>query len=284
MNVLDLLESKGIEYIPKGADYVVKCLNPQHDDSSPSMRIDQVTGIFNCFSCEFKGNVFTHFGEKPNALQMKREFLKRKIHNVMSQSIGLPMPKGYVPYQGNWRGISPTTYKKFEAFTCEAPNDDGSRNVFTSRIVFPIRDGVGDISVFVGRHTGDGTPKYLNQPAGAKLPLYPQVTPLKSTIMLVEGIYDMLNLQDKGMTNVMCCFGVKNVTEDKLSILQMKGIDRIDIFLDNDEAGQKGAEHIMQLCDNIGLSHRRIRFGSKEVDPGALTEKQIQSLKTKLYS
>lgn len=284
MNVLDLLESKGIQYIPKGADYVVKCLNPDHDDSSPSMRIDQVTGIFNCFSCEFKGNVFTHFGEKPNALQMKREFLKRKIHNVMSQSIGLPMPKGYVPYQGNWRGISPATYKKFEAFTCEAPNDDGSRNVFTSRIVFPIRDGVGDISVFVGRHTGDGTPKYLNQPAGAKLPLYPQVTPLKSTIMLVEGIYDMLNLQDKGMTNVMCCFGVKNVTEDKLSILQMKGVDRIDIFLDNDEAGQKGAAHITELCDNLGLQHRTIRFGSKEIDPGALTEKQIQSLKQKLYS
>ncbi len=284
MNVVDLLDSKGIPYIPKGADYVVKCLNPDHDDSSPSMRIDQVTGIFNCFSCEYKGNLFAHFGEKADALQMKREFLKRKIHTVMSQSVGLLMPKGYVPYQGTWRGISPATYKKFEAFTCEAANEDGSRNVFSSRIVFPIRERVGDIAVFVGRHTGDGTPKYLNQPAGAKLPLYPQVDAIQSTVMLVEGIYDMLNLQDKGMTNVMCCFGVKNVTEDKLSILQMKGVDRIDIFLDNDEAGQKGAEHIAELCDNLGLSHRRIRFGSKEVDPGALTEKQIKSLKSKLYA
>jgi DNA primase len=283
MNVEDLLESKGIRYMPKGADYVISCLNPEHADKNPSMRVDQVTGIFNCFSCEYKGNIFTHFGEKPNALQMKREFLKRKIHQVMSQSVGLPMPKGYVPYQGNWRGISPKTYKSFEAFTCEAANEDGSRNIFTSRIVFPIRDGVGDVCAFVGRHTGDGTPKYLNQPAGAKLPLYPQVQPIRGSIMLVEGIYDMLNLQDKGMTNVMCCFGVKNVTEEKLSILQMKGADRIDIFLDNDEAGQKGAEHIIQLCDNLGLQHRRIRFGSKEIDPGALTEKQVQSLKKKLY-
>lgn len=284
MNVLELIESKGLQYIPKGADYVIKCLNPDHEDRSPSMRVDQVTGIFNCFACEMKGNIFNHFGEKANALQMKREFLKRKIQGVRAQSVGLLMPKGYVPYQGTWRGIQPSTYKSFEAFTCEAPNSDGSRNVFSSRIVFPIRDGVGDISVFVGRHTGDGTPKYLNQPAGAKLPLYPQVQPYKGSVMLVEGIYDMINLHDKGMTNVMCCFGVKNVTEEKLSILQIKGVDTIDIFLDNDEAGQKGADHIIQLCDNLGLQHRRIRFGSKEIDAGALTLKQVQSLKQKLYS
>lgn len=283
MNVLDILEKKGIQYIPKGADYVISCLNPDHEDRNPSMRVDQVTGIFNCFSCEYKGNIFTHFGEKPNALQMKREFLKRKIHQVMSQSVGLPMPKGYVPYQGTWRGISPQTYKKFETFTCEAPNEDGSRNVFTSRIVFPIRDGVGDICAFVGRHTGDGTPKYLNQPAGAKLPLYPQVDPIHSSIILVEGIYDMLNLHDKGLTNTMCCFGVKNVTEDKLSILQMKGVDKIFIFLDNDEAGRTGAEHIAQLCENLGMDHQTIRFGNKEIDPGALTLKQVQGLKNKLY-
>ena len=37
--------------MPKGKDYVVSCLNPEHDDKNPSMRIDQITGIFNCFSC-----------------------------------------------------------------------------------------------------------------------------------------------------------------------------------------------------------------------------------------
>ena len=64
MNVEDLLLSKDIQYIPKGKDFVIRCLNPEHEDRNPSMRIDQVTGIFNCFSCEYKGNIFTHFGEK----------------------------------------------------------------------------------------------------------------------------------------------------------------------------------------------------------------------------
>ena len=47
MNVEDLLISKNIPYIPKGKDFVVQCLNPEHKDRNPSMRIDQITGIFN---------------------------------------------------------------------------------------------------------------------------------------------------------------------------------------------------------------------------------------------
>lgn len=282
MNVEDILKSEGIYYIPKGRDFVVKCLNPEHDDSNPSMRIDQITGIFNCFSCEYKGNLFKHFGHKPNALDMKRENLKRKIQSVRAASVGLPLPKGAVPYSGNWRGISSETYQRFEAFLSEYA-EDGKRNVFSSRIVFPIKDITGNICGFVGRHTGDGTPKYLNQPAGVKLPLFPQVQPIQGSVMLVEGIYDMLNLHDKGITNVMCCFGVKNVSEEKLTILQMQGVSNIDIFLDNDDAGQKGAEEIERICDSIGLEHRRIRFGSKELDAGALSERQVIGLKRKLY-
>jgi len=49
VNVEELLRSKDIPYIPKGKDFVVSCLNPEHADRNPSMRIDQVTGIFNCF-------------------------------------------------------------------------------------------------------------------------------------------------------------------------------------------------------------------------------------------
>ena len=79
MNVEDLLKTKNIKYIPKGADFVISCLNPEHPDRNPSMRVDQITGIFNCFSCEYKGNLFTHFGEKANQLQLRRQLLKKKI-------------------------------------------------------------------------------------------------------------------------------------------------------------------------------------------------------------
>tara|TARA_B100001939_G_scaffold291832_1_gene263760 strand:+ start:327 stop:1160 length:834 start_codon:yes stop_codon:yes gene_type:complete len=276
MNVEDLLKSKSIEYLPRGKDFVVKCLNPEHDDRNPSMRIDQITGIFNCFSCEFKGSIFKHFGEKADRMELKRQFLKKKIEEKRSESIGLAMPEGYMPYVGNWRDIRPDTYKDFDAFI-HAGKD------FTGRICFPIRDRSGRIIAFQSRTQTNQTPKYLFSPPGAKLPLFPVVEPIQSSIVLVEGIFDVINLHDKGLTNAVCCFGVKSVTVEKLQVLSVQGIERIDIFLDNDEAGQKGAEQIKLLCEEVDLATRNIAFGNKHIDAGALTLDQVTKLKDRLY-
>jgi len=103
-------------------------------------------------------------------------------------------------------------------------------------------------------------------------------------VILVEGIFDMLNLHDKGLTNAICCFGVKNVTDDRLSMLTMQGVDNIDIFLDNDAAGQAASARIIELCDNAKLTNRNIKFGNKEQDAGSLTQSQVSKLKNKLYN
>jgi len=277
MNVEDLLKSKNIPYIPKGKDFVVSCLNPEHPDRNPSMRIDQVTGIFNCFSCQYKGNLFTYFGEKANKMEIRRQLLKKKIDEVRSESIGLQMPEKAMPYVGNWRNIRPETYKDFESFI--HPSKD-----FVGRICFPVRDRTGRIVAFQARSTGDQQPKYLNSPPGAKMPLFPVVEPIQGRILLVEGIFDVLNLHDKGLTNAVCCFGVKNVTEEKLQVLSVAGIEGVDVFLDNDEAGQTGSAKVRELCEKVGLDSRNIAFGDKSLDAGALVQSQVDKLKSKLYA
>ena len=98
MTVEELLKQRDVYFIPKGGDFLVSCLNPEHPDKNPSMRIDQITGIFQCFSCEYKGNLFTYFGEKANQLQLRRELLKKKIRDKRSESIGLSFPKNTLPY------------------------------------------------------------------------------------------------------------------------------------------------------------------------------------------
>lgn len=274
MNVEELLIDKDIRYLPKGKDFAVRCLSPEHEDRNPSMRIDKISGIFNCFACGFKGNIFQLYGEKANYMQIKRELLKQKIRDKRADSIGLTMPKGFMPYVGNWRDISPETYKKFKAFQhANAP--------YASRIVFPITDISGRIVGFNGRHTSGGVPKYMISPPGAKLPLFPAVTPIRSTVILVEGIFDMLNLHDKGLTNAVCCFGTKNVNEDKLRILKISGVTKIDIFFDGDEPGQKAAEAIKKLCGDADLVTRNIHI--KDRDPGSLTASHIANLSKKLY-
>ena len=276
MNVEDLLLSKNIQYIPKGKDFVVRCLNPEHEDRNPSMRIDQITGVFNCFSCEYKGNLFTHFGQKADKMEQKRQILKKKIQEKRLEGVGLSMPENYAPFSGSWRNIRPETYRDFSAFI--HPGKD-----FAGRICFPIKDRSERIVAFQSRTMSDQTPKYLFSPPGSKLPLYPVVNSLQNSVILVEGIFDVLNLHDKGLTNALCCFGVKNVNVEKLQVLSVQGVERVDIFLDNDDAGQKGAATIKELCEEVGLETRNIAFGNSHIDAGSLTQTQVDKLRNKLY-
>jgi DNA primase len=101
---------------------------------------------------------------------------------------------------------------------------------------------------------------------------------------MVEGIFDVLNLHDKGLTNAVCCFGVKNINEEKLQVLSVSGVEGVDVFLDNDEAGQTGSAKIRELCETVGLDTRNISFGNKSMDAGALAESQVTKLKSKLYA
>ena len=275
MTVEELLTSRNVYFIPKGADCLVTCLNPEHPDRNPSMRIDRITGIFGCFTCGYKGNIFTHFGEKANHLQVRRELFKKTIREKRSESIGLSFPRNLMPYTGNWRSIKPETYKRFEAFQHHDPD-------YIGRVVFPVRDISGRIVAFNGRHTTGGTPKYMISPAGAKMPLFPIVEPIQGSVILVEGIFDMINLQDKGLTNAVCCFGTKNINEDKLRMLSIQGVDSIDIFFDGDDAGQTAANIVKEMVERVGLTSRNVCL--KDTDPGALPLKSVQTLKSKLYA
>ena len=147
MTVEELLVEEKIPFKQSPADFVVQCLNPEHDDSNPSMRIDKITGVFNCFSCGYKGNIFKLFDKPSNYLDIKREKVKQTIDRKRSESVGLLMPRDIVPYVGNERNIKPETYKKFEAFL-------SANSPFTNRIVFPVRDITGKIVAFNGRILG----------------------------------------------------------------------------------------------------------------------------------
>ena len=61
MDVKELLESKNMTFISSGRDYKVRCLSPDNDDSNPSMNIDKITGLYNCLSCGYSGDIYQHF-------------------------------------------------------------------------------------------------------------------------------------------------------------------------------------------------------------------------------
>ena len=277
MNVDEVLHKHKLVFRNQGADYIVACLNPEHDDSNPSMRIDKITGIFHCFSCGFKGNIFKYYDTPVSHLEVKRNKIKQKIEEVRAQNIGLTLPTDIMPYIGNFRGLKPKTYKEFDAFTHHASH-------FVGRVVFPIEDITGATRAFIGRHM-DRTvvPKYLIYPPKAKLPLFPHTaSPILGRVILVEGIFDALNLHDKGLTNAMCCFGTQNINMYKLGMLKFMGVRQIDILFDGDTAGREAADKVAELCDQAELLAHIVKM-DEGLDPADLPLDRVKRLREYLY-
>lgn len=278
MNVEDVLTKHKILFIPSGRDFLIRCLNPNHEDTNPSLRVDKITGIFHCFSCGIKGNIFSRFGEDRSKLEIKRQKLKQKIERIGLERVGLQIPEDAIFWEEDYRGISAATLQKFRAFTYEAD--------FPNRIVFPIKDITGKISNFCARSFDTfAKPKYKFYPPNMSSPLFPMMNkPKFGTIILVEGIFDMLNLYDKGITWVMTPFGTQTVTEEKLDLLRLLGVTDLHIMFDGDDPGQKAAKVAEEAADSKGFLVRNIdlrEYFDEGADPGSLTVNQIRKLKQK---
>jgi DNA primase len=275
--VLDLLNTKNLAFTVSGRDYLIKCLNPEHDDSSPSFRIDKVTGVAHCFSCGFKTNIFKHFGILTNHTSIKVAKLKQKLAQVKVAFDGLELPDGATVYSKMYRGISVNTLKHFGAFTTY------QEEKLIDRIVFPIRDIRDKISVFVGRHMlSNGNPRYVNYPVNTEMPLYP--VKYKGTFksaVLVEGLFDMLNLYDRGLTNVTCCFGTNTLQKDtslKLLPLKTQGITHIYLLFDGDKAGNDAADKLKPMIEELDFIVEIIRLPD-DMDPGDMDDEYVNSIK-----
>lgn len=275
--VQDLINSKQIPFSISGRDYLVKCLNPEHDDSNPSMRIDRISGAYHCFACGFKGNIFKFYGLLTNNIPIKIAKLKEKIKELKMSSSGVPMPKGSIAFSRSFRGISPATLKEFGAFytTQEEKLED--------RIVFPIKDITGKTVVYVGRHTlSNGNPRYVNYPTGAIMPLFPASLPRgEKSLVLVEGLFDMLNCYDKGLRNVVTTFGTNTLQKDtkqKLLPFKAQGVTKVYIMFDGDEAGGRAATALKPLIEECEFEVEIINL-PEGTDPGNLDEENLLSIK-----
>ena len=287
MNVEEVLDKHNVEYVSRGRDFLVHCLNPEHDDSNPSMRIDKLKGVFGCYSCGFSGNIYSYFNEtNNNQLSIKTITLKEKIEELMwSKPLNYPLDTKW--FEEDFRGISAETYRHFNAFTTSYIDDlDG-------RLVIPITDITRKITSFNGRYMySELTPKYKFYPSGTKLSPFPPIAEyIDSSIILVEGIFDMLNLYDKGLKNAVCVFGTAfgNVKKkakqkeniDKLLTYKYQGVNKVYILFDGDEAGRHSAESLKEyISNNFIVEIINLDDG---YDPGSLTQKQVNALRKKLY-
>lgn len=275
--VLDLIQKKGLGFQVSGRDYLVKCLNPEHPDTNPSLRIDKVSGSFHCFSCGFKGNLFKYYGIFTSQTPVKIARLKEKLQELKTYQNGIELPRGSIPWTRTFRGISIETLKSFEAFYTNLEDK------LQDRICFPIKDVTGKTIAIVGRHVmSNGNPRYLNWPGNVSMPLFPVHEQVQTkSLILVEGLFDLLNLRDKGLKNVACCFGTNTLLKDlkfKLLPFKAQGVNKIYFMFDGDEAGQKAQQQLKPFVEEEGFIVELITLPDG-VDPGELSQESVDSIK-----
>ena len=274
--VLELLKDKGVAFSISGKDYVTKCFNPDHNDTNPSFRIDRSTGIAHCFSCGFKTNVFKYYGLLTNNVSVRIAKLKEKLNVLKESSSGLDPLEGAKPINKSFRNVSVQTLRHFKAFETDQVEK------MIDRIVFPITDVRGKTVCYVGRHSmSNGNPRYVNYPSGVTIPLFPAKFEEKHrTIILVEGIFDMLNCYDKGLRNTVCTFGTSKLLNDvkeKMLSYKVMGIEKVFILYDGDDAGREAARKIKPLIEEAGFLTEIIDLPEGQ-DPGVITQEDVNSL------
>lgn len=280
--VANLLKEKHIPFTTSGHDYLIKCLNPEHEDSNPSCRIHKTTGAVHCFSCGFKAHsIFEYFGILSNHTFIRVAKLKEKLEQLKINYTGLDIPPVAIPYTRSFRGITSATLQRFEAFYI--PGEGKYLKGMEDRIIFPIRDITNKIVMFMGRHTlSQVSPRYLNYPSGVTIPLYPPTLPTKyNSAVMVEGIFDMLNLVDKGLENTICLFGTNSLQKDtkaKLLPYKMQGIQKMYLMMDGDTPGREAAKKLKPLIEQEEFECEIINL-EDDTDPGMLSQEYVDSIK-----
>lgn len=282
-DVESLLTQKKVDFVRKGKDYLILCLNPEHDDSSPSLRINAEDGQFHCLSCGYKGNIFSLFNRFRSKFNSKVSAIKTNIKELRKASwTGFTIPSDAFFIAQEFNGIAPSVMKKFLAFkTMEMGMED--------RVVFPIFDSRGIIVGFQGRYINTSVPpKYLAYPAETSLPWYPSVPKckLKDRIVLVEGLKDALVLHSLGIECAVCIFGTKSVNMDNildhLHPYMLAGVQKVILLMDGDTAGRAASKNLTLCIERkTDLIVESIDLPD-DIDPATMDEYQIKTLRNLL--
>lgn len=273
----EILKEQGIPFTEKGKDLIISCLNPEHEDNNPSMHVDKSVGVGHCFSCNATVNLYTRFNKILNTLNIKQQNILDMINDL--GSIKLYPPADAQIFDEDFRGIKAETYNNFGIFKSEEHE---------GRIVLPIYNFKHDIVAFIGRFQYSKLdPKYKVSPSGKSLPLFPPAVDINSdSIILVEGMFDLLNLYDKGITNVISSFGLVSPSKkDKYNIklherfmpYKIAGIAKLYIVYDGDSPGLKAAHKLANALEDFMMVE--VVELPEGLDPGAMTQVQVNQLK-----
>jgi len=174
------------------------------------------------------------------------DYLKRRgLTGLIAARYGI----GYAPADNGLKQVFPDY--QAEALAASGMVIDGDRgryDRFRDRIMFPIKNGKGQIIGFGGRILDQGEPKYLNSP---ETPLFHKGSEMyglfeareairqAGRVVVVEGYMDVVALAQHGVGFAVATLGTATSATHVRTLL--RHTDRLIYSFDGDPAGRKAA-------------------------------------------
>lgn len=136
---------------------------------------------------------------------------------------------------------------------------------FRSRLIFPIKDVLGEIVGFGGRATSNEVkPKYLNSPTTEVFSKRKTLYNLNHAkgfkdLVIVEGYMDVVQAYEHGIPNFAATLGVA-FTEEHAAALTKLNLNTVTFAFDGDDAGYNAALKSLDNCAQLIKGGVRLRF------------------------
>lgn len=252
--------SEAVEILGKNAGIKVASNNIKKENS----KYKELYDIYSLALTYYKNNLNTKSGEKARKYLSDRKLTKEIIDYF---DIGLSL-KG---------GLSESLSKKYEPkkLIDIGLARNGTKDLFTDRIMFTIKDNYGNPVGFSGRiYDNSNEPKYINSKEteifkkGTILYNFHRAKEIirkKREIIINEGFMEVIRLHSIGIDNAVALMGT-GFTKDHLLLIKNMKVNVV-LNLDQDEAGKIATLGVGKMLEENGINPTVIIFNrAKDAD------------------
>jgi DNA primase len=288
VSIRDVLDHYGIlaQFTERKGELTGKC--PFHSETRPSLHVSLAKNVWHCFGCGRKGGVLEFvmemekvslkeaglklvewFGLDEKEVQPEKKERAAATEPTSGPAAGkkgatlapeaqtenpplkfaLKVDPGH-PYLKE-RGLKEETIQKFGLGLA-------SKGMMAGRIAIPVHNERGELVAYAGRFIGKGEPpeeeaKYRFPPAFKKsLVVYNlhRIPRESSWLVLVEGFFATFWLSQNGFRNTAALMGAAmSAEQEELLVRWLMPWGRVFVWLDGDEAGERGSSEIALRLD-----------------------------------
>ncbi|CAB4166948.1 Bacterial DnaG primase, TOPRIM domain [uncultured Caudovirales phage] len=271
----------------------VQGLCPMHkartgkEDHNPSWWINSITGAHICFSCGYKGNVYTlvadlkgmdYFDAKDyvdSSAELDVDVLLKRIREL-PQYVSVEEPITMSEARLAVFIDPPENELRKRFISAEAAKH---HNVLwdanNSAWILPIRDP-NDYSLWGWQEKGARGRFFRNQPQGVKKSktVFGVEVMTTKTLVVVESPLDVPRLATAGIDGAISTYGAI-ISEEQVKI--MRRATKVIAAFDKDDAGMHANEAIRVFARKYGIELAYFNYTGIDVkDPGDMTAKEIQ--------